>query len=149
MQSHPPITRTLTTVAETVVSVAWFSVSIFIVAAVILLCGSVLMLARGYLLADAFRLSLGVVMLGFGGSMVYEAWAIATGRDTISHITELAFIASPIVWVSLLCALMLLEGALVIHFTRVEHRIMWWPAGIGLLAWLVGVVSSALSTWEP
>lgn len=143
------VTPTLVTIAQRVDSVPWFSVAIFAAAAVIFLAASALMLARGYLMTDPFRLAIGVTALGFAIAMGFEAKAIITGTDTISRVTELAFIAMPIVWVAVLAGIQLLDGALIIHFTRVEHKIAWWPAAIGLAAWLIGVASSAVSTWEP
>lgn len=128
------------------------SAAIFIVAALAL----VVLAAKVFLYASAhpdallpLRISLGGLSLFSSLALAYEATALLTGRaPTISHLTDLAFNAHPVIWVAIFTAIMVLVGLFTIHFTRVtsetsplfavesafaRHAILWVAGFAGVM----------------
>jgi len=112
-------------VANAVVGSAGISAVIFAVIAVAMLVFAAYMGFQAVVSPPAYlhalRWALVVLSLGFACALLYESAALASGQrlPTISVITDAAFRAHPIYWVSLFSLLMLVTGALAIHFTRV------------------------------
>lgn len=124
--------------------------AVFVLVALALLAGAVLMTGRAFQLRDPLRLAFAVILLGFAGVVAYEAFAFATGLDpTISFITATEFARHPAVWLAFFLPLMLLAGALAAHFTYLGGVVRWWVVAAGAAMYAAGAVVTWRTGWLP
>lgn len=124
--------------------------AVFVAAALVLLIAAALMAGRGLHYRDPLRLAFAVILLGFAGAVAYEAFAYGTELDpTISFITATEFARHPVVWLAFFLPLMLLAGALALHFVALGGTFRWWVLLLGALAYLAGGAITWRTGWVP
>jgi hypothetical protein len=126
-----------------------WSAIVFAVSALILVVVAGWILQQAALDRDPLRGSLVVVLAGLALALGYETWALWTGQGpTISRRTAEAFEGHPAVWLSLLVALMLVTGAVVIDFTH-RSRLRWLALAAGASASVGGGSLAHVLGWLP
>ncbi len=151
--------------AQSVVSSEPISAGIFALVALAAFVFALYMGVQASISGDyltTLRAALAVISLAFACALAYEAASLATHRfPTISSVTDAAFRAHPIIWVTIFGGLMGLVGALALHFTRVAaisstvagaqrafagaaHPIVW-AALLGVAIILVSLLVSRLT----
>jgi hypothetical protein len=112
-------------VARSLIDTNWVGAAIFasVTAALVVLA---VYLALWATLEASYLRTLGYVLAGLGlafaAALGYETAAVATHCfPTISRVTNVAFRSSPVTWVALFGALMLVVGAFATAFTRVAQ----------------------------
>lgn len=107
-------------------------------------------LYMGIRAADGLRIGFGVLQGGLCVTMGYEAVALwFRAVPTISKITNQAFIAYPVPWAISLIILMLVMGALTLHFTHERTGWSWQIISLATLAYLTGAWIAVITKWRP
>lgn len=90
------------------------------------------------------------LLMTLGIAFIYEAVALIWRLwPSLSESADLAYLATPVLWLSLYALVNLADGALSLHFTRTKGHWNWSTAVVGLASFAVGSVLTVVFRWVP
>lgn len=121
---------------------------IFAFVTLVFLVGGIIAIRDAVILEFTLLGFFGIILLGFAGTMGYEAAALWFGFPTISLLTNTEYVAYPLPWIAVFVAIAGVFGALSAHFTYVKTY-DWKVAVYGIVAFIIGFAITVITRWTP